>query len=334
MTRPVPTAVICSGGLARGAFEAGALEVLAAAGVEPTHVIGCSAGALNAAGFAAGVRAGRIGDAIRAIVNVWDEDADWLHAFDLRPVQLLRGRGVSSSANLERILRKHIGSIVDGSTARRPVRLEMIATASEGQPHDIDGQPMTSYERVLAFDGEAFDTPRGRESVYRAAAASAAFPVLFAPVRIPGAGPCFDGGMVDETPIARAIDGGARRVVVLVPYPAVDPFRGDPPFGPTLLLHLADVLIHERLYRDVRQAKKINRALAKLRALERDGRLTHEQHDEVQSRLGWPVELEILEVRPSLPLKGSAVAGFFSRRLRREYIEAGRRAAELTLKSA
>ena len=326
------TAVICAGGLARGAFEAGAIETLIGAGVEPSHVVGCSAGALNAAGLAAGVRVGRVRDAARAIVDVWDVQADWRHAFDVKPLQLLRGRGVSTSAGVERILRQHIGALVEGSTERRSVRLDLITTASDGERHDVGGELKTSYERALIFGGESFDTSTGRESIYRAAAASSAFPVLFAPVQIPQAGPCFDGGLVDDTPIARAIDGGVRRIVVIVPYPAVDPFRGNLPFGPRLLLHLADVLIHERLYRDVREATKVNRVIAELRALTRNHKLTPEQLADVERILGWR-ELEILEIRPASPLAGSSVDGFFSRRLRREYIDAGRRAAELALKA-
>lgn len=327
--RATATAVICSGGLARGAFEAGALEVLIGAGMEPTYAIGTSAGAINAVGVAAGVRAGRLREAARATVEVWARQADWRHIFDLHPLDLLRGRGLSRSTGIARLLRQHVGAILDGATARNAVQLDMVTTASRGQRVNNYGEAMTTYERPLIFSGGAFDTELGRESIYRAATASAAFPVLFEPVDIPHAGPCIDGGAVDDTPISRAVAAGARRVVLLVPYPAIDPFKGNPSLG-SLVTHLADLLIHERLFRDVRQARRVNRVLVQLRALERCHKLTAEQAADVRGLLDWR-ELEIIEVRPTEPLRGTALDGFFSAKLRREYIDSGRRAAERAL---
>ena len=57
------TAVILSGGVAKGAFEAGALTVLANKGFDVTQVVGASSGSLNATMYAASVRAGRERDA-------------------------------------------------------------------------------------------------------------------------------------------------------------------------------------------------------------------------------------------------------------------------------
>src|SRR4051812_44751881 len=55
----IETAVILAGAVAKGAFEAGALEVLAphAEALRITRLVGASAGSLNASVFAVGLRA-------------------------------------------------------------------------------------------------------------------------------------------------------------------------------------------------------------------------------------------------------------------------------------
>ncbi len=325
-----PTAIILAGGLARGAFEAGAIETLIASGLKVSHVIGCSAGALNATGLAAAVRAGRPLDGARAIASVWENEAN-VRAFDISLRSLIRGRGLFTSAGVLRILRKHIEPMLAGARELQPVRLDLVVTASAGVRSEIDGHPITSFEGVQTFDGCAFDSHEKRETIYRTTAASAAVPVLFESIALQGRGACYDGGLVDDAPIRLAVDAGARRVVVVLPYPAVDSFGGDPPVGLRLLTHLFELVIHERLFRDLRDAARANRAIAELGALVHRGALTATQAAKVKHLLGWR-ELEILVIRPERALPGSsAFAGFLDRRLRREYIEAGRRAAAAAL---
>ncbi len=325
-----PTALVLAGGLARGAFEAGALETLIGAGLNVSHIIGCSAGALNATGLAAAVRVGRPLDGARLITRVWEEEAN-LRAFTVDLRTLLRRRGVFSSAGVLRLLRRHVEPLVAGACELSPVRLDLVTTASAGVAGEIDGHPITTFEAVQTFDGRAFDSHAEREAIYRATAASAAVPVLFESVSIPGRGPCFDGGLMDDAPIRLAASAGAGRVVVLLPYPAADSFPGDPPLGLRLLMHLFEVVIHERLFRDLRDAARINRAIVELDTLVRHGELTATQAARVRHLFGWRAELEIIVIRPERALPGSAFAGFLDRRLRCEYIDAGRRAAAAAL---
>src|SRR5436190_1517846 len=54
-----PTALVLSGSVAKGAFQAGVLEVLAGAGLPIARIVAASAGSMNGVAFAAGVRYGR-----------------------------------------------------------------------------------------------------------------------------------------------------------------------------------------------------------------------------------------------------------------------------------
>jgi hypothetical protein len=75
--------------------------------------------------------------------------------------------------------------------------LETTEMSGKTQLHgDISG---TTFEEVVAFSAETFDTRQGRANVARAALASAAFPVLYEPVEVRGVGPCVDGGVVNNT---------------------------------------------------------------------------------------------------------------------------------------
>jgi predicted acylesterase/phospholipase RssA len=144
----------------------------------------------------------------------------------------------------------------------------------------------------------------GLEQVFSAAVASAAFPIVFAPVEVDGIGPCVDGGVVNNTPIKWALDGqiGRELDAVVVIATSVER-RAEPPGalrGMGLVSHLADMLIEERLYRDLREAEQVNDALAKLHALARPGGLSVSQLAEVMAALDWTGRrvVEIIPIRP------------------------------------
>ena len=91
------TAVVLAGGVAKGAFEADALDVLADAGVAISQVVGASSGALNATLLAAGIRAGRVRDATRRLMELWREDAGWMQVFHVSLRDILSRTGISDS---------------------------------------------------------------------------------------------------------------------------------------------------------------------------------------------------------------------------------------------
>jgi hypothetical protein len=77
--------------------------------------------------------------------------------------------------------------------AVRPVRLDLITTASDGITRTVGPMTITRYEARQTFDADDFATPDGRERIYSAVLASAAFPVVYQPVERPELGPCVDG---------------------------------------------------------------------------------------------------------------------------------------------
>lgn len=326
----MPTALVLSGAVAKGAFEAGVLQVLARHRLPIVSIVGASAGALNGALFAAGIHAGRTVDAADLLARMWDERGTWGHAVDLSARDIARGRGASTSDKLRRLLRTSIETFAPGT---RPIDLRIVVTAAAGDPIVRQREGRTSYESFLAFTGADFDRPETRERLYQAVLASAAFPGLYAPVDIPQLGECLDGGAVNNTPIGHALGGHPeiRRVVVVTHTPAlVDTPRLR---GFDLVGHIGDILVTERLYRDLRQARRLNHQLAALARLRTQGTLSRASADAVKRALALSNKrpIEILEIRPRVALRGGAFSGLSNRALRREYLDAGRRAAKETL---
>jgi NTE family protein len=321
------TAIVLSGGVAKGAFEAGALEVLIDHGLRVSQVVGTSSGALNATMLAGAVRSGRERDAIKRLVTLWREDATWMHILHVTVREALEGRGLSDSKRILQLMRDELPPVL--TAALHPVRLRIIVASLRGVTRQLTNREATSFETVLSFDGPDLDDEAGRERIYLAAAASTAFPLLFHPVDIPGLGPCCDGGAVNDTPVRLAADGGADRVIVIAPYPAH--FAPAPvPEGIEFVGRLVDVLIHERLFRDLHDAEEVNLAIERIRSLADHSILSNDQLAHVLHALDMR-PLEIVTIRPNAALPGNPFAGFLHRELREQYIAAGQSAAREVL---
>jgi len=321
------TAVVLSGAVAKGAFEAGVLQVLTRERLPIVSIVGASAGALNGALLAAGIHNGRAIDAADRLAQLWDERGTWGNAIDVSPLDLLRGRGVSTSNRLRALVRTAIESLGPGD---HPIELRLVITATAGDPTIRRVEQRTSFESIATFTGADFDDPTARERLYTAVTASAAFPGLFAPVRIPElGGDCLDGGAVNHAPIGHALAGHPeiRRVVVVTPTPAL--VESPRLRGLDLIGHVGEILVTERLYRDLRAARRVNHQLANLECLCAKRIVTHGQMEAVKRALGLVGKhpLQIVEIRPRVELRGGTFSGLSSRALRREYIDAGRRAA-------
>jgi NTE family protein len=193
----VPTALILTGGGAKGAYEAGAVAALAEAGLPIRLVAGSSAGALSAALIAAG-RADRLEATWRSITReqVYSVRAPtffagllpgWLtlralsNARSLLDPQPLREL-ITASVELERIRSSPIGLVV---TATDLVRR---------QPRVFDNQTVTVDALVAA----------------------AAVPGLFPAVEVDGA-LLVDGGLTGRAPVLEALAAApvGRALVVL-----------------------------------------------------------------------------------------------------------------------
>jgi len=312
-------AVILAGAVAKGAFEAGALDVLARRDVRIVRIVGASSGSLNATLLASGICAGEAPEAASKLVQLWEDEATLTHVFDVNARDLLQLRGISDQDKLLRLL----SSNVKPCPAPHAVGLRLVAAALNGAAGTIGSAPATTYEHVFKFDERDFENDEGLARVFRAAAASASFPGAFAPFDPgDGAGPCVDGGTVNNTPVKYALEGGGIDAIVVI-APTVQVAKAVPDLrGPNLAGHLADMLINERLYRDLHEAEDVNRALRNLAEL----RLPQATLEQVKAALGWTNRkpLDIVSIRPLEPLPGNAFSGFANQAARKQYIAIGR----------
>ncbi len=291
--RPEAIALTLAGAVTRGAFEAGVLHVLAEREIPIRRIMAVSSGALNGTAYAAGIRARREKAAAKELITLWEEQAGFCNVISINVIDILRRVGLSDQDKLLALLRGHVlpSHIPDPAS----IDLDIIVAPLSGILTSSDSRPWTTYTKVLSFQGEHFDRAEGLEQVFRATTASAAFPLLFAPVDLPGLGPCVDGGMVNNAPIRLAqLEGlgpALNTILVVSPLPVFEP-RDHMYQGRRLASHVIDMLFAERLHHDVRQAVETT-------------------------------TLQIIPIRPLTPLPGGAFSGLFSSWARRQYVEIG-----------
>ena len=194
LRRPAPvTAFVLGGGGNLGAVQVGMLRALFECAVAPDLLVGCSVGALNAAGLA--------GDpSLGGVEHMWDV---WAHldGDELWPAGRISG--------LWQLGRK--GHAIQPNTGLR----DLIERAIPYRTFEESRLPVQVVATSLTY-GRARWFSSG--SIAEPVLASAALPAVFPPVIIDGE-PYIDGGVVDNVPISRAIALGATRVYVLHPPP-------------------------------------------------------------------------------------------------------------------
>ena len=272
-----------AGGGARGAYEVGALAVLAPAlearGETPDILVGTSIGALNSAFFAARAQESlkataaasldmwrelRWGDALRPLVSP-SELGRVLGAvamFARLPGPGLRGlldpsplRGtLERLVEFERIAR----NVADGAlTAAAVVATAYTTTRSVVFHH---GGPPLAPDTVRAIDYVA--TPLAPEHVLASAAIPGAFPAV--EIRRPptAAGWYGDGGVRLNAPLKPALELGAERVVVIGLNSSVTPAqRSTRPDALDGLAQLLQVVLADQLAEDVATLAAVNETL-------------------------------------------------------------------------
>jgi predicted acylesterase/phospholipase RssA len=326
-------ALVLAGGVAKGAFTAGALAVLsdpqtkAAIGLDVARIVGASSGALNGVFYAAAIRSGTEAFAGQRLAQVWLDDATLGGAFEFSFRDLLGAVGLSTDDKLLALLRQHVRP---SQGDLHPIALRLVVTNADGEPIAIeDGGVATTFEHVVDLTGSDFDTAEALERVFVAAAASAALPGAYAPVPLEVGGRTvrgLDGGLVDDTPLGHALSGAPEitRVFVLVPSPRI---RTEPAdlHGLALASHVFDILVEERLVRDLRHVARVNRVLARLPSLVADPG----ERAALLDALGWTGRrpVQIVEIRPDAALPGDGFSGFTSLALRQGYVQAGSDAA-------
>lgn len=262
------TALVLSGGGAKGAFGAGVSEALLAEGIEPTIVSGTSAGALNAAGVACGLT--------DRLVELWcsAESGDIyrprldLHRL-IRPVHLLghpgRLLGFGSHSTTGHLL----DSI--GWTwlfHLRPLRRRLIDLLGGERLPILDGITLsvTCVEagtgELVRFTNRPLPAHR-RDASYEVTdltvdhlLASASIPGVFAPVEIDGRA-LWDGGLGANTPLTAALVHEPETAFV-VASGAIDRERTAPRSLGEAVSLMIDHLLRFGLLKDMDHAATVN----------------------------------------------------------------------------
>lgn len=190
LRKPSPTtAFVLGGGGNLGAVQVGMLQALFEAAIVPDVVIGCSVGALNAAGVAADPTL----SGVRKMRETWlDLNGDELFpAGRISGLWMLGRKGQAIQSN------DGLRSLIERALPYR--RLEDAVL-----PVHVNATSLETGRGHWFTSGPAVD----------AILASAALPAVFPPVVVDGEA-YIDGGVVDNVPISRAVALGARRIFVL-----------------------------------------------------------------------------------------------------------------------
>jgi len=203
------------------------LEALYERGIVPDVLVATSVGALNAAFIAS--RAQTVATA-RALARVWRE----LQREDVFPVSL--------SALVGGVCGRRDHLVPDHGLRRLITRyLELDDLADAPIPLHLVAFDLAEGREVLVSRGPAL------ESVI----AAASIPGVFPPVRI-GDLRLVDGGVVNNTPISRAVELGAERIYVLpTGEPSNRRLDSSPKTALDAAIHAVQLLVDSRLEADI-----------------------------------------------------------------------------------
>jgi NTE family protein len=287
------TALVLSGGGARGAYEAGVLrylrgELAEALGAQPPVdiVCGTSIGAVNACVLAS--LAHRPADQGESLVELWrslrlEEVFHWsalrlaaLPVYVWRQMRATRLRQLSWRISdflwpeaLSRVVERGIdwdrlhGNVREGHLGALTVTATDLGTGRAVVFVETRG-PLPAWSRDPVVEA------RAREIGPEHALASGAIPLLFRPVRIEGSW-FVDGSVRQNVPIAPAIRLGAERVLVVAlrqqaREEAHPPSAGaEPPTTAAQLGRILNALLLDRTDYDLERLRKVNALVAQAR---------------------------------------------------------------------
>ena len=299
------SALIIAGASAKGPYAAGALSVLARRNdFDVRCVVGASSGALNAAVYAAGLRIDEAEVAAKNLCELWRKQASWFNI-------LTHSQRV---AIVEKALLPFLGT-----RTKRQVLLDIPVASLQGS---LDKYGHMRFERSYKFEAKSFETRAGIREIAEVCILSATIPLVFRPREFRSE-QFWDGGLVDATPIGNALkrDRSIDHMIVITPDSNVVDTRRR--YGRFALSRLLEMLIEERLARDLSEAQSFNDELS---ALCRAGVDWNQLGPEIK----WKF-LQFVEIRPERELTGNLATGFFSARVRDEYVSVGHDAAESVL---
>jgi len=186
---PRPVAFVLSGGGNLGALQIGMLRALAEHDIRPDLVLGCSVGAINGAALAEDPTLVGVG----RLERLWRE----LDGKDLMPSGLLPGAVA---------LARRGEAISDNEGLRRALEAQLRARTFEelAVPFQCVATDVLGVREVWFTSGPLIDP----------ILASAAIPAVYPAVEIDGVR-YLDGAIVDDVPMARAVELGAGTIYVL-----------------------------------------------------------------------------------------------------------------------
>ncbi|HEX8803670.1 MAG TPA: patatin-like phospholipase family protein, partial [Acidimicrobiales bacterium] len=184
-----PVAFVLSSGANLGATQVGMLRALVEHGITPDVVVGCSIGAINGAGLAQDPTTGGVAH----MDHVWrtTDTHQLLPRRWLPPTLALarRSESIHPRAGIRHLLSRTLSAVTFDD-----LRLPFHCVATD-----------VADEREAWFD---------RGPLVDAVLASAAMPAMFPAVEIDGRR-YIDGAVVNEVPVRRAVELGARTIYVL-----------------------------------------------------------------------------------------------------------------------
>lgn len=187
--RPSPVAFVLGGGGNLGAVQVGMLRALVEHDVAPDLIVGCSVGAVNGVAFAQDP----------SLVGVAKLEQLW-RALDGK--EIMRSRWMPPAVQ---VARRGV-AIADSDGLRRALEAALAVERFE--------------DLAVPFECVATDLDAAREVWFSSGPlvepilASAALPSVYPPVEIDGVR-YIDGAVVNDIPVSRAVELGARRLYVL-----------------------------------------------------------------------------------------------------------------------
>ena len=252
MTKQIRTALVLSGGGAKGAFAAGVVKDLYCRFRETgwfSIVGGTSTGALITplAALLGGPKSIQTA-ALEVLTNVYTEvsTSDILRRHSV--IQLIQQRDRSNgSSGLRDLIEKHL----------RPDWFEWLA----GKEAPYSYVVYTNYQSGQAVYVSPKDEGVDRKRFINALLASASVPVIMKATLIDGE-ICYDGGVRDVLPFKRAVDLGAETIVPIFLDPEVSP-RNESQFRRLdhVLRRTISILLDETARNDFEQAHYVNVAV-------------------------------------------------------------------------
>jgi predicted acylesterase/phospholipase RssA len=204
--QPEPTALVLSGGGAKGLAHIGVLRVLDSLGVRPSLIVGSSMGAFVGAMYASGYTGGQIDSLARSLPL-----SDLFRTYQpraprslgvLQPLVIWEQGGRRFNLQSASVSESEVNSLVNAAMLRG----NLLARGN------FDSLPIR-FRAVAANLADRSAVVIGTGDLARAVRASIAIPFLFAPESLDNR-ILADGGLAANIPVAAARAAGAERIIV------------------------------------------------------------------------------------------------------------------------